>query len=322
MTSRFQNPARNLIYMGIATLIIMLAIAPSDRFLARASWYYSWNWGEKFFNQNLYEHGIFGLADIVVVIAVATIAAYIVSLTPTSIGERLRPYRAQAGFVLSAGFTMAVSIVHAIKWVTSRTRPHDWFPVNMDAYTHWFEFGNYSLEVGFNRGAFPGGHVATMSVLLAYFYFMPTEGRNKHLRWFFAAAVMILSLVMGWYRMMMATHWLTDNIASMLLSVMVLYGFYHFLHFPNEAIRQKHPWTASVDRRWAGWELMFMVAMLGLLFALATIVVGIRIIFLHSDPSQGLGVFALGCVLSALFAECTSWILFRRSWAGGLFQRG
>ena len=65
-----------------------------------------------------------------------------------------------------------------------------------------------------------------------------------------------------------------------------------------------------------------MVAMLGLLFALATIVVGIRIIFLHSDPSQGLGVFALGCVLSALFAECTSWILFRRSWAGGLFQRG
>lgn len=306
-----KKPFRNLLAMAIASVVLLFAVAPLDQFLAKAAWYFSWQFMADFFNMNLYEHGVFGMADIVVTVGAGALIVYGLSFLPAA--ARLRPYRRGAGFILNVGFTMAVSIVHSIKWVTSRTRPHDWFPLNLDAYSHWWEFGHYPLQVGFNRGAFPGGHVATMSVLLTFFYLMPGDKRSDARRYLFAGFIILLALLMGWYRMMTATHWLTDNLASLFLSIMVVYGYYHFLHYPDEEIRARHPWTASLDLRTPGWEILFMAATFVLSFAAGAIVIGGRIAFLQGDLWFGLGVSLAGVVgsLAAFDANCR--VLLRQS---------
>lgn len=309
------KPLLSFVLLCLASLLILLALAPIDIWLAHRAYFNQWTLLKGFFNQNLYEHGIFGLADIVVTIGVVCVLIYGLSFTPA--GIRLQPFRAAAGYVLNAGVTAAVSIVHALKWMIARTRPHDVYHVHdpvkepeLELYTHWFEPGKFPLEVGFNRGAFPGGHVATMSVLLALVYFIP----ERHARWrpAYVAVVIGAALIMAWYRMMDITHWATDNIGGLLVSLIVVYGLYTFIHFPSQHTRRLHPWTASVDHRRPGWELLLMAATLLGSFAIAAVFVGLRIAFLEENVLRGLGISAGALFGAGLIGLWIRWILFPR----------
>ena len=300
------RPVRFLFTLTITGILVLFALAPLDRFAALFSYYYSFPHLAVFFNENLYEQGKFGLPDIVTLLLVGSGIAY--GLSFSGHFPALKRIRKEIGFVMNTGFFIAVSLVHSIKWAVSRARPHDVYPDHIEDFTHWFEPGAYTLQVGFNRGSFPSGHVATIAVLLTLTFFIPAgkdhpEGRLK--KRMASALILLLALVMGWYRMMNATHWLTDNIASLFLSVFFVYFFYYFIHYPSPEIRKAFPWTGSVDRRRAGWEFFSLIALLGLLFSVASIPVGLRISFLEGHPFTGIPVMGIGILGSVLFSLAT-----------------
>jgi membrane-associated phospholipid phosphatase len=299
---------RNLALLGLATLLVLLLCAPLDLPAGLYARENATKFLASFFNENMYEHQRFGMADIVVVFLLGSLGLYTASFF--SWGARFKKIRVYCSFVFTSGGTVAVSTVHAWKWAFSRVRPYDVFPDQLENFTHWFIPGAYTLKVGFNQGSFPSGHVATMSVMIALFFLFPSKGQWNGLRWSYFILVVVVALLMGWYRMMDGGHWLTDNIASVMLSIMVCYFFYHFIFFPSMETRQRYPLFARVDQRRPAWAINLVWQLLFWFFSLATIFVGLRIALLQDKLLHGSAVAVLGIILSLMFGTLTWRALF------------
>lgn len=330
------------IFLAFAFFILLIASSSFDMPLASYFWINKVHTFDDFFNENLYEHGKFGIADIVVLILVGNLLVYGGSFLSAT-GTMLKPYRSITGFVINAGFTTAVSTVHAMKWGFSRARPNNivncfleeatsrglsfdqaehtaQFPQIFDTcqdiwFTPWYMPGNLTPAMGFNKGSFPGGHVATMGALVTLFFLFPSRGKWAPVRWFYLAGVILLQATMGWYRIMSETHWLTDNLASLALSILVPFAYYFFLHFPA-GDREK----SIVSSRKAGWEFYTIWITLFFLFAIAAIFVGIRMT-LHGEWSHGLPTTAAGMIFTVVLAEANLRLLWNRSLLGKKYQR-
>lgn len=305
-----RNPVVHIAAMALVSLIVLFVLAPYDIEASVFAWKNQFTILETFFNDNFYQHRKFGIADIVVLISLGSLILYGLSFTER--GRALRKWRAHTGYILNAGFASAVSVIHSSKWAFSRARPHDVFPDKFQNFTEWYLPGTYTLDVGFNKGSFPGGHVATMSALFTLFFLMPRKGTAGTLRWFYYAFVVILSILMGCYRTMYADHWMTDNVASLFLAIMITYGYYTILHFPDASIRSRYPWTNSVDGRRPGWEIMMVFLTLVWFYSVAAVVVGIRIM-IRQHIVQGAGMFLGGILLTLIFTEISTRIMLNRS---------
>jgi membrane-associated phospholipid phosphatase len=294
---------RNLALLGLATLLILFLISPFDLPAGLYAREHATKFLASFFNHNMYEHQRFGMADIVVIFLLGSLGFYSASFF--SWGAKFKTIRNYSGFIITVGFTVAVSTVHAWKWAFSRVRPYDVFPDHLGNFTHWFIPGAYTLKVGFNQGSFPSGHVATMSVLIALFFLLPSNGKWTGLRWIYFILVVIVALLMGWYRMMDGSHWLTDNVASIMLSIMISYFFYHFLFFPDMETRQRYPLFDRLEQRRPAWAINLVWQLLCWSFSLATIFVGLRIALMQDKLLHGGTVVILGIALSYLFGLLT-----------------
>lgn len=257
-----------------------------------------------FFNFNIYEHNIFGIADIVVLFLLGSLTVYALSFIPFF--SSLKKFRKASGYVISAGVTVALSIVHAWKWAFSRVRPYDVFDKTFDLYTHWFMPGRYTLEVGFNQGSFPSGHVATVAILMTLFFLMPKQ-KYRYLRWLYAFVVFLLSAYMVWLRTMVRQHWFNDNVASYGIALVILYFFYWFIHYPPSK-----KLSDLTDVRVKGWEFYFTLLNLFFLFAVAAIFVGLRMFFMEHNTS-GIAIFASGVFFSLFLFDVIWKLLFQKT---------
>jgi membrane-associated PAP2 superfamily phosphatase len=299
---------RNLVLLGLATLLLLLLSAPLDMPLGIYARENPFDFLVGFFNLSIFLDNVLGLADIVVFFVLAALGLYFASFFTW--GARFIPIRDYCGYIFSTSFAMAISLVHSVKWALSRTRPYDVFPDHLQNFTHWFVPGAYTLDVGFNKGSFPSGHVATMSVLIALFFLMPVARKWNPLRWGYIVLVIAVSMLMGWYRMMYGSHWLTDNLASLMLSILVSYFFYHYLFFPSEETRRLYPLFSRVEHRRPGWAIHLVWQLLLWGFSIATTFVGLRIILIQEKLIHGAFVLLLGVVLSYLFGTITWRALF------------
>jgi membrane-associated phospholipid phosphatase len=296
------------------------------------AWYNRISFMNDFFNDNLYQHQKFGIADIIVLFLVSSLFIYAMSFTES--GKNFKKWRAESGYIINAGFTLAVTSIHSVKWSLSRARPGSIVicfqekgasaglsinDINKPEYsgqiqnmmqgcvdtwhTAWYMPGALTSEMGFNKGSFPSGHVATMGVLMTAFFLLPKMGVNSFLRWSFFAFVLGLELLMGYHRMTSDTHWLTDNMASVYLSIAIAYGYYHFLHFPvrtDDVL--SHRLADSLENRKPGWEFMLLLTTLFFFYSGAAVVVGIREIA-ENHIQKGSIMIVAGGALAVIFAE-------------------
>lgn len=308
--------SRNLLLLGGLSLLLLFLLAPFDYAITNYAMEHKFrNAYTDFFNYNVYEHKIFGIADIVVLFLLANLALYALSFLSIFNKKTFwQKLRAQSGFVISAGTTVALSLIHAWKWAFSRVRPYHVFNHDIDNYTHWFLPGKYTLQVGFNQGSFPSGHVATIAVLMTLFFFFPDRGRWA--RWLYAFLIFVLAAVMVWMRSMAGEHWFTDNVASYVIALWVFYFFYHAIHFPASPRG-----LAALHRRPKGWEFFFTLLMLLALFSSAAIFVGLRIFFMEKNMYVGAGVFAGGLLASLFLWDVIFMLLYQKTFFWRFFKK-
>lgn len=288
-----------LLWLAFANLVVLFALVPYDyAFTKYATEHRNDTALTDFFNYNIYEHNIFGIADIVVLFFLGSLFLY--GLSFIQYFSKIKKLRRGLGFILNAGVTVALSIVHAWKWAFSRVRPYDVFDNFPEGYTHWFLPGQYTLELGFNQGSFPSGHVATIASMMVLFFLIPH--RQKFWRWAFALLIFILSTYMIWLRTAVRQHWITDNVASYGIALVVIYFFYYFIHYPP-----KENATKVVESRSSGWEFYLTLLNLIWLFAFAAIPVGLRLLFIE-NKMMGLGVL-LGGIFSSFYLFDIIWNL-------------
>jgi hypothetical protein len=146
--------------------------------------------------------------------------------------------------------------------------------------------------------------------LIALFFLMPVARKWNLLRWGYIALVAAMAMLMGWYRMMYGSHWLTDNVASLMLSIVVSYFFYHYIFFPSAETRQRYPLFDRIEQRHPAWAMHLIWQLMVWVFSLATIFVGLRIIVLQDKFLYGSAVLVLGVVLTYLFGKLTWRALF------------
>ncbi len=342
--------ARIIFLLAISTLftIILFFISSYDIIAMQFAWYNRISFLSEFFNDNLYQHQKFGIADLVVFFLLVNLIIYGAGFFKA--GESLRKWRREAGYVLNAGFTLAVTSIHSVKWTLSRARPGSiviCFQENgaraglslsdinqpqhaaqiqsimqscVDTwYSAWYSPGALTAAMGFNKGSFPSGHVATMGVLITVFFLLPRFKIHSLYRWTFLVFVIFLQFMMGYYRMTSDTHWLTDNLASVFLSVIIAYSYYHFLHFPqkteNDAI--SYSLAESAEKRKAGWEIRMLFSMLISAYSLAAIIVGFRVIFTDHQIQNGIIMIISGAVFAAISAESAFRAVFSRGMLSG-----
>jgi membrane-associated phospholipid phosphatase len=315
---------RRISVAGIwASLIALVMVSPFD--LALSIFYknnaissYS-----RFVNESLFDHGGFGLSDIVVFFLLGSLVAYFVSGFLLSRNSRWWVIRVYTGFIILTSTTMALSIVHAMKWALSRARPYDVLPNHLELYTPWFLPGRYTLAVGFNKGSFPSGHVATMTVLLLLFYLFARKPKLQVLAWITLPATLASCAVMGWYRAMVASHWVSDNIASVCIAFAVCHWFYFSLIQVDDQVANTRFRDLVAQKRvnwWVrNWEFSLTWLILLFVFSVAGVFVGFRLLLFESSY---FGILAsMGSALAGWFLWKVMLRLLRasrwRKFAGG-----
>ena len=120
------------------------------------------------------------------------------------------------------GFVAAIAINFAIKNIVCRARPFESFDFIV----------NYGNEGGFSM---PSGHscaVAVMAVfLIAYIFQISLNNTSKILG---TVAVILLSLLVGFSRMVLGVHYLTDVLVGLLegaiIASILLLIYYHYIY--------------------------------------------------------------------------------------------
>jgi membrane-associated phospholipid phosphatase len=116
-------------------------------------------------------------------------------------------WRAPASIALTAGAAGLISWL--LKLIVSRPRP----PAEL-----------VQIMVDTHGLGFPSGHVAWSTVIGALlFYLAPRLVKQKATVWFLRALLIVLILVVGFSRIYLGAHWLSDVVGGLFLGALLLY---------------------------------------------------------------------------------------------------
>ncbi len=204
----------------------------------------------RFMDDSFFEREAFGGGDLPLLVFIGGSLLYVFSHVP-GFSVALRPYREALGYVLVSGLTASVYVVHTLKWLMGRPRPHRVFSGELP-FGEWYAFGAHFIDTGGYRGSFPSGHVATMMLLFPWAYVLWARGYRM---WAVVLGGVSLggALVMLISRSMVGAHWLSDGWGSIWVSIGVGYGLLGQL-----SGRFVEPWWGL---RLAAWIGAFFVAM-------------------------------------------------------------
>lgn len=232
---------------------------------------------DRFMDRTLFEGEWMGGGDPVVILLILVTIGYYLAWKGffRTVMERWRP---QFGFAVTCALITALQMVHSFKWVMGRARPKEVVQKGL-AFSHWFEFGPHYITEGIYRGSFPSGHTAQVFILMALAYILAADPRlSKRTRrwgWFWGAAVLSYTLVMGVGRCMSFSHWLSDVVGALTMSWVGMHLIYfHLLRVPEQT---------GFYRRWGRhprlplvWELQVSAWFLGLFVGAMGLLLGLR----------------------------------------------
>lgn len=144
---------------------------------------------------------------------------------------------------LAFGFLGTQATVFFLKYLVGRERPSEQI---------------YSFLKGFsNSPSFPSGHAATAIVFYGLLlYFMVTREKKKSRKWRLTIAGIFLIVMIGFSRLYLGVHYLSDVLAGYLIGGVFLYfsiliANRHIPHFVKEFLK-KYPlkFWRSVKKGW------------------------------------------------------------------------
>lgn len=239
-------------------------------------------WFSEFQGQTLFEGDWPGASDFAIIYIVTGFVLYFTAWRHPQ-RQRLWPWRAHLGFIVTSGLVTGLGIVHSLKWVLGRARPHLVLRKGMD-YSEFYEFGPHFVGDGVFFGSFPSGHTAAVFMLMTLAYILIAdplfERKHRLLGWAVAAFTLASSSLMILGRAMSAHHWLGDNLATIALGWPLMHWLYfHLLKIPQQRLyfaRHGRPLPAP-----SGWEFVLCwyafwvtLAVMGCFFALHAVLLG------------------------------------------------
>jgi len=239
-----------------------------------------------------------GLSDLGICFLLVSLGLYLWS-GRNSAPEWLQRERPYLSFIVLSALAGALGLVHGLKWVIGRARPHevwlsDW------PFTPWHGFGPHFVTEGIFFGSFPSGHTASVVTLLMLAYVLhshPDLRRWRVWAWLWGTVALAMSVTIAVGRVMTAHHWLTDCLGMILPIWTVLHWMFHrFLRTAEqrEYIRMHGsypPLPAYWELRFAGWGFLILLGAMGLVMGLRSVWLEVGIELLMLAP---LGIGLIG----------------------------
>lgn len=251
---------------GFACLVLfaaicMVAVIPMDRSLTM--WLHQWNWPllSSVMGRSVFEGEGLGGSDFSVIWLIIVFAGYVYCVLA---GHRspLARFRPHMGFILVSSFWGCLCNVHALKWIIGRARPYlvlrDGLP-----FSGWYELGPCSVAHGANNGSFPSGHTALAFIFMTLAYVLAGDERHspgvRTAGGYIGVFALLNALVMAFARTMSLSHWVSDCLASIWFSWIIIHFLYHCIfHLPDVADR---PGSVNAPQFWEIRLCMYQLIM-------------------------------------------------------------
>jgi membrane-associated phospholipid phosphatase len=139
-------------------------------------------------------------------------------------------------FIWLSSLMSAIVVVHSLKWIVGRLRPHVFFGNANGQITTPEHISDLVLPGflpflgprGIGLNSFPSGHTASCAILLTFSYVL--WQRHKSMGLALGVCVLTYALAMAAARSMSGMHWLSDSIASIFLTwSLIHYNFYRII---------------------------------------------------------------------------------------------
>lgn len=195
----------SILTLGIGVQVLL---TPYDRLLTRYLSALDYPAFVRFMDQSAFEGEPLGGGDLPMLIFFVLVFLYLFSPRIPA----LRPYHNYLGYIVLSGLSFSVYLVHTLKWLTGRPRPHRVLGGELP-FSEWFTFGAHFVSEGGYRGSFPSGHTASALLIVPLLYVGWALARNRGQ----CIGMLVLTLVtlgqgilMGVSRAMKGAHWITD----------------------------------------------------------------------------------------------------------------
>lgn len=167
-----------------------------------------------FMGQSIFEGKSFGAGDLVIIIYILFLLAWLLSLLPR-LSARLFPLRKSIRYILLNALLTGL-VVHLIKGVVGRFRPSESGPLYKSS---WVGLRSGFLH-GWGHGSLPSGHTAQVMSLLAISFVLWQEGLPR-LANLWAFLILLFALAMALSRIMLGAHWPSDTYFAIVLAWLV-----------------------------------------------------------------------------------------------------
>ncbi|THB81326.1 MAG: phosphatase PAP2 family protein [Desulfobacteraceae bacterium] len=261
-----------------------------------------------FMRRSLFEGEGFGAGDpVIIFLLIAAIGYYLTLRFPDRIGHARR-FRPHFGFIITTSLFSAIMMVHSLKWILGRTRPYLVLNEGLP-YSAWFEFGHHFVTQGVYRGSFPSGHTAQACLLISLCYVLTGDLRHRIetrvFGWFLVLLVLGYTVTMGTYRCMFLSHWATDVVGAVGLTILYSHMIYHnLLKVPAQmAYFRKHGTFADMP---LGFELYISIYLFGVVLGFMGIALGTRGLLRGEGLIFGLLILAGGLLCTLMFQRVMS----------------
>ncbi|MBU2509691.1 phosphatase PAP2 family protein [bacterium] len=210
-------------------------------------------------------------------------------------------YRPFLGYVIFSSLVTGLGLVHSVKWILGRARPHLVFADKLP-YSQWFEFGPHFVSDGIFYGSFPSGHTATVFLLITVSYWLignPQASRNsKIFGWVWGVLIIILTIMMAIGRCMTAHHWLSDSVGvTLMVLVSIHLNYYYILKIPQQVEYFSRQGTYVPLPRY--WEFGLLWRLFFIAMGFMGVVIGIRSVVIGKAP--GLILMVLPAVIMVFY---------------------
>ncbi len=262
-----------------------------------------WSYFAELMRRSMFEGGGLGGSDPAVFYLLFALAGYYLSHSEKKY-PRLQPYRSFFGFVTLTSALAGLGVVHTVKWVVGRARPHEVIKQGLE-YTNWYEFGAHYVAEGIFFGSFISGHTAIVAIFLTLAYILagdPLLSKKWRIAgWIWGGISLSYSVIMLVARAMSRAHWISDSLASLVL----VWGLTHVIYFwvlriPEQRLyydqHQKYPNTLRY------WEVRLCLYFLMVAIGVAFILIGLQAFQRQATPWLACLVIP-GCPLIFIFSK-------------------
>jgi membrane-associated phospholipid phosphatase len=296
-----QMPDYGLWGLACLTMLLMIGIDQVDRQWTLFLHQHEWPFLTNMMNRTVFKGSWIGDGDLSILFLIFVVFFYILACIKHDTPSLTR-WRPHLGFIVIAAFMSCLGSIHTLKWILGRARP-SLVLSNQLPYTHWFEFGPHFVTQGIYRGSFPGGHTALSFIFMSLAYALAGDIRHCRNTRYIGVCVgifaVINALLMCIARSMSLSHWVSDSLASILLSWITIHILYvHVLDLPSQG-------RANANRRFnvnvpPFWELNFCFNLFIMLLGVLACMFGLRALIRH-EGIYWMALIPSGVVIALIF---------------------